>query len=110
MDISFKIAKNLRSRLSKAISRNIKEGSAISNLGCTLDEFKVYLESMFAPGMSWDNYGEWHIDHIRPLCSFDLTDLNKIKEACHYNNLQPLWAKDNLSKISKDKEMKNGCK
>ena len=51
--------------------------------------------------MSWDNYGEWHIDHIMPLSTFDLTNPDQLKEACKYTNLQPLWAEDNLHKSSK---------
>lgn len=65
--------------------------------------FKVYLESLFQPGMVWENYGNdgWHIDHVRPLSSFDLLDPVQFSQACHYTNLQPLWAKDNLSKGNK---------
>jgi hypothetical protein len=48
--------------------------------------------------MSWDNYGEWQIDHIKPLSKFDLTDRQQLHEACNFNNLQPLWAEDNLAK------------
>ena len=51
--------------------------------------------------MTWDNYGEWHIDHIKPISSFDLKDAKNQKLAMHYTNLQPLWAKDNISKGNK---------
>lgn len=98
-----KISDRLRQRLCKAIDRNSKNGSAVKDLGCTITEFKSYLESKFQTGMSWDNYGlyGWHIDHIKPLSSFDLNDHKQVLEACHYTNLQPLWAKDNLSKHAK---------
>ena len=96
-DIIFRIASNLRSRVSMAIKRN-KNGSAIKDLGCTVGELKLYLESKFQPGMNWDNYGKWHIDHIKPLSSFDLTNNQNMLIACNYKNLQPLWAFDNLSK------------
>ena len=67
-------------------------------LGCTIREAREHFEQKFEPGMSWQNHGEWHIDHIRPLASFDLTDPEERMKAGHYTNLQPLWAKDNLSK------------
>jgi hypothetical protein len=109
-DLNFRIAKNLRSRLSKAITLNVKNSSAVKDLGCSIEDFKIYLESKFQSNMTWDNYGAkgWHIDHIRPLCSFNLSNPEEFKRACHYTNLQPLWWKDNLSKISQDKEIKNG--
>ena len=89
---------NLRSRLSKAIKNNYKSGSAIKDLGCTVQEFRAYLESRFTEGMTWGNYGKWHIDHIIPLNSFDLSDSEQLKKACHYTNLQPLWAEANIAK------------
>lgn len=97
-----KIAANLRSRLSKALSRKQKTVSMSEYLGCSLDELKLHIESKFQINMTWDNYAlnGWHLDHIKPLDLFDLTDPNQIKEACHYTNLQPLWAKDNRSKGS----------
>jgi hypothetical protein len=97
VDPSFKLANNLRVRLNKAVQRN-SGISAVKDLGCSIEYFKKYLESKFELGMSWDNYGEWHIDHIKPLVRFNLLDSNELSAACHYSNLQPLWAKPNLSK------------
>ena len=102
-DIQYKLSENLRGRLRNAIQGNQKVGSAVKDLGCTIDELKTYLESKFKPSMTWYNYGfyGWHIDHIKPLASFDLTDRKQFLEVCHYTNLQPLWANENLSKGKK---------
>ncbi len=99
-DPLFKLKENLRTRLVKAVNRNQKAGSAVTDLGCSIQEFKTYLESKFQPGMSWDNWPRdgWHIDHIVPLCKFDLTNTIELRKACHYTNLQPLWASQNLAK------------
>lgn len=101
--INERICNNLRSRISKIVSGTVKCGSAIEDLGCSIEEFKNYIESQFKNGMSWDNYANdsWHIDHIKPLASFNLTDEKEIKKACHYSNLQPLWAEENLKKSNK---------
>jgi len=100
IDLDFKLANYLRSRLNKALHNNQKAGSAVDDLDCTIEELKKYLESKFEPGMTWDNWSVhgWHIDHIKPLSKFDLTDPEQFKIACRYTNLQPLWAKDNLVK------------
>lgn len=105
-DIQFKLGLRLRIRIHSAITRSLKyksknpkkAGSAVRDLGCSITELKTYLESQFQPGMSWINYGDWHIDHIKPLINFDLTDKEQFRQACHYSNLQPLWAQDNLTK------------
>lgn len=102
-DIQNKLTRLLRNRLYSAVKNNRKDGSAVSDLGCSIEELKKHLESKFTEGMSWDNWSKygWHIDHIKPLASFDLSDKEQLKRACHYSNLQPLWAKDNLSKGDK---------
>ena len=102
-DIQFRLSCNLRKRLYHAINRNFKAGSAVRDLGCSISELKSYLESKFSSGMTWDNWAldGWHIDHIKPLSSFDLTNRQQLLEACHYTNLQPLWATDNLIKSDK---------
>ena len=104
-DASFAVRGVLRARLNVALrnyhrDQNVKLSvSAMRLLGCTATELVMYLESKFLPGMSWDNRGKvWHIDHIRPLASFDLTDVEQQRVACHYTNLQPLWASDNFRK------------
>jgi len=99
--IENRIKANLRSRLSRAVKRQLKGGSAVKDLGCSIGELRSHLEDKFTEGMSWDNYGKWHIDHIKPLDIFDLTNSEDLKVACHYSNLQPLWATDNLSKGAK---------
>ena len=97
-DMNFRLAEHLRSRITKAVKGDWKAGSAVADLGCSIPEFKLYIEHQFQEGMTWDNYGEWHLDHVLPLASFDLTDRMEFLEACNWLNLQPLWAEDNLRK------------
>ncbi len=101
-DINFILKKRLRSRLLRALKSNYKTGSAVKDLGCSVEEFKIYLESKFKDGMTWENRNLWHIDHIKPLSKFDLTNREQLLKACHYTNLQPLWAEDNLKKQAKE--------
>ena len=103
IDPQYKLSLSLRRRLRCALKGNYRSGSAVKDLGCSIEEFKKHIESKFQDGMSWDNwnYEGWHIDHIKPLSSFDLTDRNQLLQACHYTNLQPLWAKDNIAKSDK---------
>jgi hypothetical protein len=106
VDTNYRLTIILRQRIGKAIKNGYKEGSAVRDLGCSIEEFKVYLEGKFLEGMTWDNYGRngWHIDHIIPLSKFDLTDHDEFKKAVNYSNLQPLWAIDNIKKGNKVKE------
>jgi len=98
-----KIARMLRARINVALykSKSIKSNSTLKLVGCTIKEFKQHIESQFSEGMSWDNHGEWHIDHIKPISSFDITKEGEQIKAFHYSNCQPLWAKDNLKKGAK---------
>jgi hypothetical protein len=100
-NIQARIRLNIRNRVSKAIKNKIKPITIENVLGCTRNELMEHLQKQFTNGMTWENYGQWHIDHIIPLASFDLTELEQFKKACHYTNLQPLWAKDNISKSDK---------
>lgn len=100
-DIQYYLAHKLRVRLNCALRGKAKVGSAVGDLGCTIDELKSYLESKFKLGMTWENRSLWHIDHIRPLSSFDLTDREQLLIACNWQNLQPLWAQENLLKNNK---------
>lgn len=93
-----RLAHQIRTRIGKFI-RNGQ--SATKELGCSVVELKLYLESKFLPGMTWENYGKWHVDHIMPLSKFDLTDSAQFKKAVHFSNLQPLWATDNIKKGNK---------
>lgn len=102
-DINFKIKVILRSRVRKFLKNEWKSGSSIKMLGCSINELKIHLESKFQEGMNWSNWGKlgWHVDHIKPLAQFDLSDPIEMAKACHYTNLQPLWATDNCSKSDK---------
>lgn len=101
-DINYKLTCILRSRLNCAIRNKTKSGSAIKNLGCSIDTFKEYLESQFDEGMSWSNYGrgknKWNIDHVVPLSAFDLTKKEELIKACNFKNLKPIWSSDNSEK------------
>jgi hypothetical protein len=97
-NINFRVASNLRSRISMAVMNNFKHSTLSEYLGCSISELKIYLESKFKPNMTWENYGEWEIDHIYPLAKADLTDRETFMRVCHHSNLQPLWKSENRSK------------
>ena len=99
-DAEFKLVCTLRSRLGCAIKRqnSNKNNTTIDLLGCSVSFLKGYFEAKFKDGMTWENHGEWHIDHIKPCASFNLLDEEQQKKCFHYTNLQPLWGSENLSK------------
>lgn len=105
-NIQYRMMCYLRNRINKAIKKGQKAGSAVQDLGCSIEELKMSLESQFyshpktGEEMTWENYGRygWHIDHILPLSFFNLTDREEFLVACHWSNLAPMWADENLGK------------
>lgn len=100
-NIHFKILYNSRIRIWEALNKTKKSKRTLELVGCSLDELKQHLEKQFKIGMDWNNYGAWHIDHIQPCASFDLSKPEEQNKCFHYTNLQPLWAKENMSKGGK---------
>ena len=78
-----------------------KAKSTLELIGCSISELRAHIEAQFKPGMTWANHGKWHIDHIRPCASFNLTDPEQQRQCFNYKNLQPLWAEENLRKSDK---------
>jgi len=96
VDPLYKLKGNLRRSISHAFKGIRKSKKSIELLGCSFEHAKAYLESQFQPGMTWENYGKWHIDHIIPLNS--AKTIEEVEKLWYYSNLQPLWAEDNLKK------------
>lgn len=101
IDPLFKLGCNIRTLMNNCIKRQgyKKTSKTFEILGCSFEEFKKHLENQFTEGMSWDNFGEWHIDHIYPVSL--AVDENHLIKLNHYTNLQPLWAIDNIKKSNK---------
>ena len=97
-DPLFRLQLNVRRRFNHAIKwlKTKKNRQTFDVLGCDLDTLRRHLESKFDPGMTWDNYGKWHVDHTIPLAHAQTKA--KLEKLCHYTNLAPLWAEDNLKK------------
>jgi hypothetical protein len=105
---AFKLRVNLRSRLNYAIKNKQKKGSAVRDLGCSIEELKSYLENKFYPHsltgelMTWNNWGhgkgKWSIDHVIELHRVNIEDEVEFKRVVHFTNLQPLWYEDHLRK------------
>jgi len=100
-DLNFKFRKALGTRISQALKGLNKSKRTMELLDCTIDELWTHLESKFKKGMTRENHGKWHIDHIKPCARFNLTDPEQQRVCFHYTNLQPLWASDNISKGAK---------
>lgn len=102
-DDNLRVSRNLRARLYHLLKKQkaTKKNKTLKYLGCSFIYFKSHIEKSFKDGMNWENYGKWHIDHIRPISKFDLTKEKNIFKAMNYKNLQPLWARDNIIKSNK---------
>ena len=98
IDIDYKLLCYYRTRIYKALKGKDKSKTTKELIGCSIEELKKYLENQFVEGMTWENYGEWHVDHIKPCASFNFSNEYEQKECFNYTNLQPLWAIDNLRK------------
>lgn len=102
--LDVRVGRRLRTRVWEVIKKQgtNKRYKFDEYLGCTVEFFMSYIESLWQEGMDWDNYTHkgWHLDHIRPCASFDLTDPEQQHQCFHYTNYQPLWAKDNFKKNS----------
>ena len=97
-DTSFRLKVLLRNRLHSALDGTQKASTTIELCGCDLEELICHISSMFQEGMTWDNMGEWHVDHIVPMAAFNLSCKEQQQIVMWYKNLQPLWKKDNLVK------------
>ena len=98
-----KIRNVLRVGISRVLHGNPKAATTLKLLGCSIEYFRSYIEKQFKSGMTWDNHGfyGWHLDHIKPCVSFDLTNPEQQRECFHYTNFQPLWRRENMSKHAK---------
>ena len=99
-DIQYKLKCNYLRSISRIIKTQKVSPKQEELIGCDFATFKNHIESLFSGGMNWNNYGinGWCIDHITPISSFDLTDIEQVKMCFNYKNTQPLWAKDNIKK------------
>lgn len=105
-DPSHRVHNNLSKRVRRALEGIGRKSEKTRELvGCDFPSLMKHIESLFRPGMTWDNYGKgedkWHIDHITPCSSFDLTDVEQQRKCFHYSNLQPLWERLNMAKGNK---------
>jgi hypothetical protein len=104
-DPLYRLRVRLRTRIKMAIKKNLKQGSTIKDLGCSIEFLKKYLESKFYSNMTWSNWGKvWQLDHVKRLADFDLTNREQLLKAVHYTNLQPLTVEDHRKKTTKEEK------
>lgn len=102
-DPQFRLRLAIRARITRALKffGAPKSARTADLIGCDMPFLRKHIESQFKPGMTWNNHGEWHLDHKRPCASFNLLDLAQQQECFHWSNLQPLWKLDNMRKGAK---------
>lgn len=102
-----RMLRSMRTRIYIALKGNAKVSKTATLVGCTIPELRAHLEARFQPGMTWANYGEWHVDHIKPCILFDFRDPEEQGRCFHFSNLQPLWGVENMSKGDSYTEMRS---
>ena len=100
-DIIYRLVNSLVNRANQFINIKDINLSHLELIGCTHKELKIHIESQFKNGMTFDNYGEWELDHIYPISKFNLDDINEVKKCFNYKNIQPLWKLENIKKSNK---------
>ncbi len=104
-DPTYRLMASLRARCNqivKCLSIGKKPASTLEMCGCSFEDLKKHFESLFTEGMTWENYGKWVVDHVRPVCSFSAEEWKQVN---HYTNLQPLWSHANTMKSTADKQL-----
>jgi hypothetical protein len=99
-DMQFRLRVNIAGRTRSALRKN-KVGTTEELTCCTYKQLKAWIEHQFTEDLDWDNKDDWHVDHVVPLCFFDLTKIEEQHLACHWTNLRPLKSHANQSKGGK---------
>lgn len=106
LDINRRVRNSLNHRISESLKsmNNKKTNKTKQYIGCEISFFRTWIQYQFQQNMSWNNYGEWHLDHVKPCSSYNLNNNNDVLECFNWKNYQPLWSKDNLIKSDKINE------
>lgn len=102
-NINRRIRNSLNKRIIEALlkTKNSKSKNLFEYIGCNIYFFKKWIEYQFVDNMNWNNYGKWHFDHVKPCCSYNLSNQEEVKECFNWKNIQPLWANENIKKNNK---------
>ena len=95
----YKVKTNTGRRIREILETKSKR--CMEYVGCEIEFFMMHLEEQFAEGMTWENYGEWHLDHVIPCAAFDMPDDVQVAACFNWRNYQPLWQRDNIAKKDK---------